>query len=263
MNADATPGDETEPSEVSDKDDIMDAADPSPMPDSSDGAVAVVGPPGDGPPESGTPGGTGELLPSAPVAGRRRRSNATRQGIEWFGLVIGAIVLALVIRGTLFQAFYIPSPSMVPTLKVNDRILVNKMSYRLHAVHRGDIVVFSAPPGERTENIKDLVKRVIGLPGETVEARNNHVYITEAGQTTGHELLEPYVQTTAECPSDTQSPVAGRSLTKKVIPAGYYWVMGDNRCASEDSRAFGPIKKSAIIGRAFVRIWPLTRIKFL
>ncbi len=233
--------------------------------DSTDGAVSVAEPggppPGDPPP--GGPPSNGEILPEGGAAGRRRRKNASRQAVEWLALVAGAVVLALVIRGTLFQAFYIPSASMAPTLEVNDRILVNKASYKLHAVHRGDIVVFKAPPGETSETIKDLVKRVIGLPGETVEARDSHVYIIKPGQTAGQELDEPYVKTTPDCPAGTQSAVAGHALQVIHVPANEYFVMGDNRCASEDSRAFGPIKKSSIIGRAFIRIWPLTRIKLL
>jgi signal peptidase I len=105
-------------------------------------------------------------------------------------------------------------------------------------------------------NIKDLVKRVIALPGETIEQRNNHVYITERGQRVGHALMEPYVRATVDCPAAMQSPVAGRALERVTVPAGEYYVMGDNRCASEDSRAFGPIPAASIVGRGFIRIWP-------
>ena len=98
-------------------------------------------------------------------AGKRRRINRTI--IEWGILLVAAIVLALIIKTFLFQAFYIPSESMVPTLKIGDRVLVNKLSYDLHDVHRGDIVVFEADPnpGWRDTGITDLVKRVIALPG--------------------------------------------------------------------------------------------------
>ncbi len=264
---DETSTDDSADAGVVEKDDTMDAAETPPAPAVDDGPVAVasadpapVAPPGGAP---GEPAGTGEILPGGSTAGRRRRKNATRQFIEWGALVIGAVVLALVIRGTLFQAFYIPSASMAPTLEVNDRILVNKASYHLHDVHRGDIIVFKAPPGETSENIKDLVKRVIGLPGDRISSQNNHVFVVPAGKTTGYELDEPYVKPTADCPAGSQGPVAGRSLQPLTVPAGEYFVMGDNRCASEDSRAFGPIKKSTIIGRAFIRIWPLTRIKIL
>jgi len=250
------------------KDDSMNAAEgPPPMDgvaENADGAVSVVEPdPATSSAPPAGPGETSEILPEGGRAGRRRRKNATRQAIEWLSLVIGAVVLALAIRALLFQAFYIPSASMAPTLEVNDRILVNKASYKLHSPHRGDIIVFKAPPGETSENIKDLVKRIIGLPGDTVEAKNNHVYIIQAGKTTGYELNEPYIKTTPDCPAGSQGPVAGHPLETVHVPAGEYFVMGDNRCASEDSRAFGPIKKSSIIGRAFIRIWPLNRIKLL
>ena len=97
-----------------------------------------------------------------------------------------ALIIALLIKTFLFQAFYIPSESMVPTLKIHDRVLVNKLSYQLHSVHRGDIVVFKAPAGS-DPGIDDLVKRVIGLPGETVSGHGGHVYIN------GKQLNEPYL----------------------------------------------------------------------
>lgn len=189
----------------------------------------------------------GDVLPSPDLSKARRRSNGYRQAIEWVVLVAGALIIALVIKTFLFQAFYIPSASMDPTLKVHDRVLVNKLSYHLHPVHRGDVVVFTAPPAERTAQIKDLVKRVIGLPGETIEARDGHIYIN------GRYLNEPYL------PPGTITD----DLPATVIPANSYFMMGDNRTASSDSRVFGPINRSTIIGRAFVRMWPLSRLGFL
>jgi signal peptidase I len=189
----------------------------------------------------------GDVLPGPEASKARRRSNGFRQTVEWVVLVIGALLIALLIKTFLFQAFYIPSASMDPTLKVHDRVLVNKLSYHLHSVHRGDVVVFKAPPVERTAQIKDLVKRVIGLPGDTIEARDGHIYIND------HLLNEPYL------PKGTISD----NLPKQVIPANSYFMMGDNRTESSDSRVFGPIKRSTIIGRAFVRMWPLTRLGFL
>ena len=109
-----------------------------------------------------------------------------------------ALLAAIVIKTFLFQAFYIPSDSMEPTLKPGDRVLVNKLSYDLHAVHRGDIVVFKRPPNDSSPGIKDLIKRVIGLPGETHRGQNGQVYIN------GHELTEPWLpkgETTAPFPA--------------------------------------------------------------
>ena len=109
--------------------------------------------------------------------GRRGRKNASglRVALEWIVLVVAALLVALVIKTFLFQAFYIPSESMVPTLEIGDRVLVNKLSYKLHDVHRQDVVVFKAPKAAETGDIQDLVKRVIGLPGDTVEARDGKV----------------------------------------------------------------------------------------
>ncbi|MDZ4827352.1 MAG: signal peptidase I [Actinomycetota bacterium] len=189
-----------------------------------------------------------ETLP--PTSGPRKSRRGAKQAIEWVLLIVGAIGIALVIKMFLFQAFYIPSESMVPTLKKNDRILVNKLSYRMHDVNRGDIIVFKAPAG-RTDGIEDLVKRVIGLPGETVSFRDNRVYID------GEPLDEGYLP---EGTPTVQRCTLGESIE---IPPDSYFMMGDNRTASEDSRCFGPIPEGDIVGRAFVRILPVTRIGFL
>jgi signal peptidase I len=198
-------------------------------------------------PTNEAPGGTDTaILPDDATRRRRRRQSGTKKAIEWVVLIGAALVIALLIKTFLFQAFYIPSESMYPTLKTHDRVLVNKLSYKLHPVHRGDIVVFEKPKTE-TSDIKDLVKRVIGLPNETVEGRDGHIYIN------GKLLKEPYL------PDGTEtSTFAGQT-----IPSNSIWVMGDNRVASRDSRYFGPILKSTIVGRVFVRIWPVKRVGFL
>src|SRR4051794_22211093 len=177
---------------------------------------------------------------------RLRRQRGRRQAIEWVVLLVVALLIAFVVKTFLFQAFYIPSESMVPTLKVHDRVLVNKLSYRMHSVHRGDIVVFTKPKRELS-NIKDLVKRVVALPGEKVEGRAGHVYVN------GKRLEEPYL------PRGTPT----RTFAAQSVPANAVWVMGDNRPHSEDSIVFGPIPESSIVGRVFVRIWPPNRIGFL
>jgi signal peptidase I len=192
-----------------------------------------------------------ELLPDATTRRRRKRTNGRKLAIEWIVLVASALTIALLIKTFLFQAFVIPTDSMVPTLKPGDRILVNKVSYKLHDVNRGDIVVFSAPPGQETDGVKDLVKRVIGLPGETIEARDGKVVID------GRALEEPYVN--PKC----GGPVSGAALRKQEIPADHVFVMGDNRCQSKDSRVFNPIPIDTIVGRAFFRLWPVSRLKFL
>ena len=163
------------------------------------------------------------------------------------GLIIVALVLALVIKSFLIQAFFIPSESMVPTLKIGDRVLVNKLSYQLHDPRRGDIAVFEAPAAARTDDIKDLVKRIVGLPGETIEGKDGMVYID------GRPLSEPYL------PEGTQS----RTFPAEKVPPGAYFMLGDNRQYSKDSTFFGPIKRDDLIGRVFMRIWPPSHLGFL
>jgi len=176
--------------------------------------------------------------------GRRKRASGTRVALEWVVLIVAALLVAVVIKTFLFQAFYIPSESMVPTLEVGDRVLVNKLSYDFHDLHRGDIVVFKAPAAAETGDIKDLVKRVIGLPGDTVEERNGHVFVN------GTRIAEPYL------PPGTQTT----NLPPTKVPPGEMFMMGDNREASKDSRIFGAVQESAIIGRVFLRIWPFGRV---
>ncbi len=186
------------------------------------------------------------------------RRSASKTAVEWIVLIGSALVIALLVKALLFQAFYIPSESMVPTLKTHDRVIVNKLSYHLHPVHRGDIIVFRTPKGPDGKpidpTIKDLVKRVIGLPGEIVSERNNHVFVN------GKALDESYL------PSGTVSNCAAfvpQCFPTGPIPADRYWVMGDNRAESRDSRSFGAITKSEIVGRVFVRVWPLNRLGLL
>jgi signal peptidase I len=166
--------------------------------------------------------------------------------LEWVAIIVGAVLVAFLVKTFLFQAFYIPSASMSPTLKVSDRVLVNKLSYDLHDVNRGDIVVFRTPPGGGDGTIKDLIKRVVGLPGDTVEAHDGRVFVN------GKPLDEPYTH------GASTSPFAAQK-----IPPGHYWMMGDNRPNSRDSRFFGAVNGDLIVGRAFIRVWPIGSIGFL
>ncbi len=156
----------------------------------------------------------------------------------------------------LLQAFYIPSDSMYPTLKEGDRVLVNKLSYKLHDVNRGDIVVFERPPEETATDIPDLIKRVVGLPGEQIVIESGHVYVD------GSLLDEPYLPDGVTTTTDN-APYKCTREDPCVVPEGDVWVMGDNRNDSKDSRYFGPIEESSIVGRAFVIVWPLTRLSGL
>jgi signal peptidase I len=189
-----------------------------------------------------------------PAEGEATDREADRSGIrsliEWAVIIAAALIVALVVKTFLLQAFYIPSGSMEPTLKPGDRVLVNKLSYDLHSVHRGDIVVFKRPPSEAGDpTIKDLIKRVIGLPGDRIEGRDGVVYIN------GTQIKEPYL------PAGTvTTSIQPGGYT---VPAGQYFVMGDNRSNSKDSRFIGPIPGHLIVGRAFVRVWPLSGVGLL
>jgi len=177
-----------------------------------------------------------------------RRHKIGRAVREWVLVIGGALVVALLIRTFLFQAYEIPSPSMVDTLKVGDRVLVNKLSYKLHDVHREDVVVFKRPPGEPDPKIKDLIKRVIGLPGETLEFKDCKVFVA------GTALVEPY--TNGQCTDPPQSNIDPDGDGIITVPDKMLFVMGDNRGGSFDSRYFGPVTEASVVGRAFVIMWP-------
>jgi signal peptidase I len=199
------------------------------------------------PPGEPPAGGAHVPAPAPPPPARSKQRSSTRNILEWAAVIIGAIVVAVVVKTVFVQAFRIPSESMDPTLITGDRVLVNKLSYKLHAVHRGDVVVFDRPkalPGG-PDDPKDLIKRVIGLPGDTLYARNGVVYVND------HPLKEPYL------PKGTTTVNMDQPVT---VPKGQVWVMGDNRGNSQDSRVFGTIPESSIVGRAFFLMWPLNRL---
>jgi signal peptidase I len=192
-----------------------------------------------------------------PLGEGRSKGGGYRWVIEWAIILMAVLLFTVLLRTYVVQSFYIPSPSMVPTLAVGDRIMVNKLSYDLHGVHRGDIVVFKRPPLEE-QDFPDLVKRVIGLPGETISSHDGHVYIN------GKLLPEPWLPPgeasyTGALPDDQHQQFNLPGPVK--IPAGEYFVMGDNRTDSEDSRYFGPIPEGLIVGRAVAVVWPLSHAK--
>ncbi|HLG66720.1 MAG TPA: signal peptidase I [Acidimicrobiales bacterium] len=173
-------------------------------------------------------------------------------------IVVVALAVAALLRLFVVQTFYIPSGSMEPTLLVGDRILVNKLSYHLHGVDRGDIVVFGRPPLEAAACsgplVNDLVKRVIGLPGETLSLSGGKVEID------GKPLVEPWLPGgTVTTPGPGPAPFSLQHPYR--VPAGMYYLLGDNRSSSCDSRYWGPIPRSLIVGKVDVRIWPLTRFR--
>ncbi|MGH9084856.1 MAG: signal peptidase I [Acidimicrobiales bacterium] len=184
-----------------------------------------------------------------------RRPDHVRSIVEWVAVIVGALVVALVVKTFLFQAFYIPSASMEPTLEKGDRVLVNKLSYDLHDVNRGDVVVFELPEDKiGPDGIKDLIKRVIGLPGDTIETREGVVYVND------RRLDEPYLSdgTRTGDPTNGNNP----AIDRQVVPDETVFVMGDNRSNSHDSRYAdrGPIPIDSIVGRAFILVWPPGKI---
>jgi len=189
-------------------------------------------------------------------------------------LLLVAFVLALLLRSFLVQAFFIPSESMVPTLEIGDRVLVNRLAYRIGEPDRGEIVVFSDEAGAQRNNAnplagglrslaaglglappseQDYIKRVIGLPGETIEITDGVVYVDG-------EPLD-------EAPTDEGGYLSTRDgsfMPAQRIPDDEYFVMGDNRPRSSDSRSLlGTIRRDQMIGRAFVLVWPFDRARLL
>jgi signal peptidase I len=223
--------------------------------------VDVVGGPDGSDDERGDEGTSG-------ARAARRKAHRRRNTIEWIVVLAGALVIAVVIKTFLFQAFYIPSDSMDPTLKVGDRVLVNKLSYRLHDVHDSDIVVFdrpsttgqtvegcdgnqvTIPPSASfsSEEVHDLIKRVIATEGQTVEQRGGQIYVN------GQVLDESYVHQTNGVTDKTPAFRFSSQCIK--VPQGRVFVLGDNRLDSNASNMFGPIPESSIVGRAFIRVWP-------
>jgi signal peptidase I len=197
-----------------------------------------------------TPPGGDAAAAGAPAPGRHSAWKAVR---EWAVVLVVALAAAALIRVFVLQQFYISGPSMESTLVQDDRVLVNKLSYRLHDVNRGDVVVFDriTTSGGVIEH-DDLIKRVIGLPGEVVEIRDCDVYID------GSHLVEPYLDPADLAQTDLAQRCNVVDLDPQTVPEDMVFVMGDNRPESFDSRMFGSVEVDQIVGRAFVVIWPFS-----
>lgn len=184
--------------------------------------------------------------PSAPSTPSARR--VPKSLFEWSIIIVSAVVLSLLVRLFVFQTFFIPSASMEPTLLIGDRIIVNKLSVDFGSIHRGDIVVFKAPPAEHCgDAVADLVKRVIGVPGDHLTSKGNTIYVN------GQPLKENWPH---------YEPLGG-AIGTVTVPANSYFMMGDNHPDSCDSRMWGTVPKSDIIGKVFLRVWPLSRFAWI
>lgn len=177
---------------------------------------------------------------------------------DWIIVVAIALGAALLVRVYVLQQFYISGPSMESTLFENNRVLVNKLSYRLHDIHRGDVVVFdriTTSGGVIAHD--DLIKRVIGVEGDLVEIKGCEVLVNSK------IISEPYLDKAVlsrPTPTDRCRVVDMKPIT---VPKNQLFVMGDNRPESFDSRSFGTIPEKLVIGRAFAIVWPFGRIATL
>jgi len=185
-------------------------------------------------PVTGAYASEARVQPAAPSQARR----TARLARELAETIVPAIIIALLIHVFLAQATRVYGQSMEPNLHTNMRLVVEKVSYRMHSPHRGDIVVLRVRPGDEL-----LIKRIIGLPGDEVEIHDGQVYVN------GKALDEPYLN------QNTRGNLAAR-----VVPPLHVFVMGDNRRASNDSRSFGPVHIDNIVGRAWFSYWPVGNI---
>jgi signal peptidase I len=182
--------------------------------------------------------------PANAGADSRRRRRWRRALAETAVIILAAVLLAGLVRTFAFQTFWIPSSSMVPTLGVYDRVVVQKAFFSWRDVHEGDIVVFSHPPLDHCPGGGDLVKRVIALPGQTIYSSGNSIYVN------GRLLAEPYLPR-----YDPLGPPIASSQHPYRVPSGEFYVLGDNRSDSCDSRYWGPIEGSSIVGQVVLVWW--------
>jgi signal peptidase I len=192
------------------------------------------------------------LSPDRAVRGQR-----TRSVLDVAGTLIIAGLIAFVVQLWVIKPYRVPSPSMVRTLRVDDRVIAARFWYRFSDPARGEIIVFhpngTGDQAEQSDHVASVtfVKRLVGMPGEWIQARGGHVQVCQASPPKRcRTLREPYVSS----PQANFGPIH--------IPKDGYFMMGDNRANSDDSRVWGPVKKSQLIGRVFMIYWPLTRIAF-
>jgi signal peptidase I len=232
---------------------------------------------------------------SADTSGEKKQLNPLAETVV---IVAAALIFAFLIQWLLVKPYKIPSPSMVPTLETGQRVLVNRIEGRFGTPERGDVVVFHPPPGADQQlcgiqngqsfgsppetyvavpDLQDLpaqndanymacpvanagmqkqafIKRVIGMPGDRFKIIKGHAYVN------GKMLDEPYINTQQSCDDPSNFTLSCTYSREFTIPAGKYFMMGDNRNNSDDSRFWGPIAKENMVGEAFATYWPINRI---
>jgi signal peptidase I len=185
-----------------------------------------------------------------------------RRVLEYVTIAVVAVLVALAVQAWVIKPYRIPSGSMLDTLKPGDRVLVNRFVYHLRQPHRGDVVVFRYPKDPSVV----FIKRLIGVPGDTLELRDGRLYVN------GRRASESYVHKTdgVADPTIAESAVTGSMLHDPwslaepyQVPPGEYFVMGDNRTDSDDSRDWGTVPRGAIVGEGLVTYWPLSRLHSL
>jgi signal peptidase I len=193
--------------------------------------------------------------------GARAEEKTTRRSLGCLLEIVETLVLTLVIylliHNFIAQPFEVEQDSMVPTIVEHEYVLIDKLSPRFSDYDRGDIVVFQPPAGYEQGGVP-FIKRVIGLPGDTVSLENGRVFVKPADGS-AVPLSEPYVVKASGGTAPTV-PRDAEGTSEWTVPAGEYFVMGDNRPESQDSRFFGPIERDSIVGRAWARYFPLDRV---
>lgn len=188
--------------------------------------------------------------PVEPAPAQHKEKSLRHRVTEWVIIIVVALLISLGLRTYAFQTFYIPSVSMQPTLQVGDRIIIDKLAVRFGTINRGDILVFKSPPTENCGGapVTDLVKRVIGVPGDHLYSVGNTIYVN------GKKLNEnwPHLEPLGTPIATVNNPI--------VVAPDHYFMMGDNHPDSCDSRYWGTIPRSDVLGKAFVRIWPISRL---
>ncbi len=169
---------------------------------------------------------------------------------NWLIALVVALLASILVRTYAFESYFIPSGSMEPTLQIGDRVMVDKLAVDFGTINIGDVIVFKSPGAVATvcgDTVPDLVKRVVALPGDTINSIGNRIYVNDK------PLKEDW----------THNEPLGRPIPTTVVPTGDYYVLGDNHPNSCDSRYWGFVPRSSIVGKVFLRYWPLSRVGWL